>query len=87
MIIKQLYTESNQANITRVHIDQKFQGGLSGTEVILAQPIDDHGRGLAREVIKLARQRCCGVSTTATGSLLKDVSRPLPSIWNVDRWS
>ncbi|MCB9075975.1 MAG: protein kinase [Anaerolineaceae bacterium] len=53
MIIKQLYTESNQANITRVHIDQKFQGGLSGTEVILAQPIDDHGRGLAREVIKI----------------------------------
>lgn len=53
VVVKQLYTEGNQPNITRVHIDQKFQGGLSGTEVILAQPIDDHGRGLAREVIKI----------------------------------
>lgn len=52
-VIKQLYIESHQPNITRVHIDQQFQGGLSGTEVILAQPIDDHGRGLAREVIKI----------------------------------
>ena len=53
VVVKQLYTEGNQPNITRVHIDQKFQGGLSGTEVILAQPVDDHGRGLAREVIKI----------------------------------
>lgn len=52
-VIKQLYIESHQPNITRVHIDQQFQGGLSGSEVILAQPIDDHGRGLAREVIKI----------------------------------
>ncbi|MCB0194623.1 MAG: protein kinase [Anaerolineae bacterium] len=52
-IIRQLYTEGHQPNISRVNINRQFQSGLSGTDVILAQPIDDHGRGLAWEVIKI----------------------------------
>ena len=52
-VIKQLYLESSQPLISRVHLDQALKGGLSGTQVILAQPIDERGRGLAREVIKI----------------------------------
>jgi len=51
-IIKQLYAESSHARITRVRIHQELHGGFSGASVILGQPIDERGRGLANEVIK-----------------------------------
>lgn len=52
-VIKQLYAES-ELRVVQVRLEQRFHGGLSGAEVILAQPIDDRGRALAYEVVKIA---------------------------------
>lgn len=52
-VVKQLYAESSHPRITEVSIQNEFHGGLSQARVILAQPIDDHGRGLAYEVVRI----------------------------------
>ncbi len=53
-VIKKLYSQNDHLNISRVRLEKKFDGGLSGMQVLLAQPIDDRDRELAYEVIKIA---------------------------------
>ncbi len=52
-VIKHLYLQTGH-HIAQVHLEQELQGGLSGAQVILAQPIDNRSRGLAYEVLKIA---------------------------------
>ena len=53
-IIKQLYAQNDQLNVAQVRLEQEFQGGLSGAQMLLVQPIDSKGRVLAYEVVKIA---------------------------------
>lgn len=53
ILVKQLYAEESHPHISRIHVDQELSGGLSGAQVLLIQPIDARGRGLARDIVKI----------------------------------